>query len=178
MNDEDISALQRSRQAVGGAFEVWIEIQHEKAKLLGILAHVVHNQAQTKMIKGKLEYTQRGVSDYSGVLEGGLHLSEEAKSSKSSTLPKAKISPLQQRHLDVVAHAGGLALLLVEFRQPAPPHKRFAIPWLEVPWATKKSAESVSIEDLASWAVVPDCYLLRWHPGGKSSVPRRIYSRE
>ena len=174
--------MSRKSQQVGGAFERWIEAQHEAAKILGILSHVEHNQAQAKVVRGGLRYVGKGVSDYTGTLAGnGRALAVEAKSTQKPRLPRAEIKKKQAEHMDAVARAGGLALLLVEFRQETKDAEflqRFAIPWLEVPWETKKSAESISVEDLAAWAVVPDCYLLRWHAGGKSSVPRRVYPRE
>ncbi len=131
-------------QAAGARFEEWVEAQHVLAAHLGILAHVEHNQPHAKVVGGRLIYVKQGVADYTGTLEGGRSLTVEAKS-RSGRLLRSDIEPRQAIHLEAVARAGGLALLLVEFRDQ---HKirRFAIPWREVPWEVLRSAESIGLE--------------------------------
>ena len=176
----------RTAQAVGAAFEAWIEVQHEKARRLGILAHVTHTYPEAKYIKGVLTYAQKGVADYSGTLEGG-HATTyvaEAKSTSDKRFPRADIEPKQIEHLDAVARAGGLALLLIEFRiNEVPLRLRHAIPWLEVPWQLRRTAQSVSAEDVVAWRISGDptqCFLSRFHKGGPSSSPQRhrVISRD
>lgn len=178
-NDRQIG---RKAKAVGGAFEEWIDGQHVMAKNLGILAHVAHTYPAAVYLKGILTHTKKGVADYSGTLEGGRSLAEEAKSTSAKLFPRSEVDILQARHLDTVARAGGLALLVVEFRRTEPPlYQRFAVPWLEVPWSVQVSAVTVAAADLMQWLIAPDtCYLSRFHKGGASSSPmtRRRYARE
>ena len=180
------TAIGHTAQAVGASFEAWVEVQHDKARLLGILAHVYHNQPASKFIRGRLEYVERGVSDYTGTLEGGhaKTYAAEAKSTSDNRFPRAGIEPKQIEHLDAVARAGGLALLLVEFRVDVLPLRlRHAIPWLEIPWKTLRTAQSVSADDVATWRIPNDptfCFLSRFHPGGPSSstIRRRVINRD
>jgi len=180
----DNSAIGRAAQAVGASLESWIDAQHSVAKMSGILAHIAHNQAQSNVVGGRLIYTAAGVSDYTGILDGktGRYVGVEAKSTKAESLPRSAVKPKQQEHLEVVARAGGLALLVVEFRiTELPLRYRFAVPWLEVPWETKRSAESVSAELLGPWLIDPGtCYLERFHPRGVPTSKHnvRVYPRE
>lgn len=185
-----VNRAESGRQAKfsGDAWESWVETQHEKAKHLGILAHVTHTQAIAKVIHGRLTYTKKGDADYVGCLESGLvggnslglarYLAVEAKSTKDARFPRNEISSKQQEHLGCVDRAGGLALLLVEFREPS--CRRFAVIWHSIPWQVKRTAESISADDLKGWEVVPECYLKRWHAGGVSSTAARMrrYARE
>jgi hypothetical protein len=179
----DNAAIGRTAQAVGAGLESWADAQHEFAKTVGILAHVTHNQAQANVVGGRLIYTASGVSDYSGVLDrSGVAVAIEAKTSKANALPRANVKPKQQEHLEVVARAGGLALLLVEWRLETPPYRvRAAIPWLEVPWAVKRSAESLTMSDAEPWVIQPStCYLERFHPRGVPTSKRhvKVYPRD
>ena len=150
----------RRNKAAGDSCEAWVEAQHDMAKRLGALAHVVHNEPHAKYIRGRLIYTSAGVADYTGILNNGTYVAIECKSTSKDALPRAAIKPMQARHLDAVAKAGGVALLLVEFRGRA--LSKFAIPWDKVPWTTKRTAESLSFdaELLYPWTIYPDeCYL-------------------
>ncbi len=121
---KDQRNVERGRLAkeVGGRFESWVEGQHEAAKYLGILAHVHHNEPRVKFVDGRLIYEKASVADYTGALEGGARtLAVEAKSTATARFPLSDVTPLQQVHLGAVARAGGLALLLVEFRVAAVP---------------------------------------------------------
>ena len=164
----------RTAKFVGDRFETWLDGQHEKAVLLGILAHIVHNQASSNVVEGRLIYTAQGISDYTGTLDRcGRSLAVEAKSTKTDRLVRAAIKKKQAEHLTAVANAGGLALLLVEFRHEALP-VRCAIPWLDVPWIILRSAESVDVEAVIQWQTqrnTESCYLERFHPRGPRSTP-------
>lgn len=161
----------RKSQAIGAAFESWIEGQHIHAHRLGILAFVEKTEAHAKTIQGRLMFVGKGVADYIGCLVGGRCLAVEAKSTGDEYLMRSAITPKQVRHLDAVAMAGGLALLLVEFRltvhQSYSSRAGYAIPWTEVPWKVRRFAESVSVNDVQQWKIEPEtCYLSRWHAGG------------
>ena len=144
------------------------------------------SEVAAKVVDGKLIYEKPGISDYTGMLEGGRYIAEEAKSTKSEHLLRSVVKKKQAEHLEFIARGGGLALLVVEFRTPATVESRieirtrFAVPWLQVPWKVLRSAESVSAEDLCQWAVDSRCYLLKFHPCGVSSTVghRRVYARE
>lgn len=173
----------RKSQAVGAAFESLIESHHTMALRQGIIAHIVHNQASSRVVGGRLIYDKPGVADYTGCLVGGGRcLAVEAKSVEGERLPKSRIEPLQEKHLNAIAEAGGLALLLVEFRVPGRLW-RYAIEWAKVPWTVAKTAESLTAADAskaAGWEVaVLDCYLARFHKGdGKDRAPKRVYARQ
>jgi hypothetical protein len=183
----------REAQFAGASFENWIEGQHNAAVMLGILAHWFHPQPRFYNERGLWQPAERSVADFVGVLEGegvGLVLNParfyvaEAKSVKSGRMPRAIVARQQAEHLEATAHAGGLALLIGEFRLENV-RVRFACPWLDVPWEVARSAESITPELMASWDVgmYPDCFLKRWHSGGKRSgswkAPgHRVYSSE
>jgi penicillin-binding protein-related factor A (putative recombinase) len=138
------------------------------------------------MIRGRLQYTKRSGADWISIINNGhaTALIEESKSYSSDRLPKSELTPKQIEHLENNTIAGGVSLLLVEFRLP-PRQYKFAIPWREVPWTTLRTAESVSMQDLDDqWMIGPmePCYLIRHCPGaqtGQQSFGRkRVYSRD
>lgn len=174
----------RASQVVGALFEAWIESQHDKALDLGILAHpATHNQAITKVIGGRLIYEKPGIADYTGTLtRGAVTLAVEAKSTQLGYLPRLAITQKQQMHLSAVAVAGGISLLLVEFRKDHI-NDRYAVPWALVPWGVKRTAESVDEDAITKWHIPPqtECYLERFHtrgPAVEGVVRKRIYPRE
>lgn len=167
----------------GEEFEAYVERHHLQALRLGIVAGPVdHNEPHGKIIDGKWEMVAAGVADYTGVLYNGVGttLATEAKS-RRERLYRREIEPKQQRHLDLVVRGGGLAFLLA--RLSGVPH---AVPWCEVPWKVVRSAESVTAEDLASWAIPEGCacYLERFCPvrgvpaPGIAGGQRRRFPRE
>lgn len=183
------SASHRASRDIGEAFEAWLEEQHVAAGLRGALAHIVHNQAVSKIVHGRLMYEKAGVADYTGVLHGGGYLAAEAKSvAPEGRLARSRIELKQAEHLDAVTAAGGssVALLLVEFRvELSAQHRRYAIPWHEVPWKTIKTAESLDERDIAIHYQIAQGtdYLAKYHRGSdrRYSVGthrRRVYPTE
>lgn len=186
----------RKAQAVGDAGESYAEGQFKMALHLGILAHYEHNQPRAKFIGGRLMYDKPGVADYTGVLDRGARtLAVEVKSTEEARFYRDNlkwgVKPKQQAHLTAVARAGGLAFLLLEFRRPSvdgprvlPVYQRFAVPWLEAPWETVRTAVSVAPERLGQWLIEPGtCFLSRWHLAGARSwnwspEPKRVYPTE
>jgi len=172
----------REAQFVGSFFENWIEGQHNAAVTLGILAHWFHPQPRFYNKGGLWMPAERSVADFVGVLEGvrvfgsgpildpARTYAAEAKSVKSGRMPRSIVASQQAGHLEAVARAGGLALLVGEFRLENV-RMRFACPWLDVPWEVARTTESVTPELMAPWDVskYPDCFLKRWHPGGARS---------
>lgn len=178
----------RIAKAAGDAFENFIDEHHSKARSLRLLAHVEHNQAKAKVLPGGgLTYVGKGPSDYTGMLaDGGRVYAAEAKSVAGVRLMRSAIKKKQAEHLDAVARAGGLALLLVEFRREDVewmklPVTRYAVPWASVPWKKVKTAESVSEVDILPFLIEGDCFL-SWHckpgpPGSVKPAPGRVYPR-
>ena len=180
----------RKSQAAGIAFESWINGQHETANVIGILAFVEKTEAHSRVIHGRVQFAEPGVADYIGCLVGnGRCMAVEAKSTADDHLMRSAVSTKQAKNLDSVAAAGGLALLLVEFRGQSrgqeagrPVFRRYAVPWQEVPWQVLRTAQSVAEDSIQQHRIVPDtCYLERFHPRGKpvGSVGRvRVYASE
>jgi len=174
----------RFSQGVGDSFEKWVEGALDAALRLGIITHWVHNMPVAKMIHGQWKPVAPGIADYSAIgnNQHGTLIATEAKN-YARRLPRNEISREQQRHLDAVVRAGGLAFLLARIRDEGVA-QNFAVPWQSVPWAVAKSAQSVTAADLAPWKVPADCrcYLEKFcdfrgapAPG---AVPRRVYARE
>ena len=209
MTSSNNSRRGREAQFVGSFFETWIEGQHNAAVTLGILAHWFHPQPRFYNEHGLWKPAERSVADFVGVLEespammrerpgegrievqeasvGGRTYAAEAKSVKSGRMQRSIVARQQAEHLEAVALAGGLALLVGEFRLENV-RMRFACPWLDVPWKVAKAVESVTPELMAPWDVSkypdPNCFLKRWHPGGpcsgtwKATGQRRSYPTE
>ena len=168
--DSRAVATGRANKGAGGAHESWVDLQHAAAKREGLLAHVEKNEPHSRIAGGRVLYSSAGVADYTGTLAAGTvashlfssrrHLSPvdgvtlatEAKSTSAARLARAEVKPKQAAHLDAVAAAGGLALLLVEFRGKSMP-ARYAVPWAEAPWVKLRTADSVGEDDLGRWAV-------------------------
>jgi hypothetical protein len=185
-------AVGRANKAAGTAFEAWVEAQHNAALTMGVLAHIEHNEAHSKIISGRPMYVAPGVADYTGTLANGKSLAAEAKSTDAMRLSKSEVKPLQQKHLNAVARTGAPALLLVEFRgipvEGVAPgiagSRRYAVPWMEVPWEVLRTAESVSESALIKWRIQPsECYVtrvcdVRLPPEAREIKRGRIFPRE
>lgn len=163
----------RHAKAAGDQFEVWMEGQLDHSMRLGILACWHHNEPKVKVYNGRVNYDAKSVADYSATFEGSRSGAFESKSTSTKNFPLSEVSLLQQRHLEAVAKAGGIALLVVEFRSAvAPLFQRFAIPWLDVPWIVLKTAKTINPSLLSQWVISPGtCFLSRWHTGGPRSSP-------
>lgn len=175
-------AVGRANKSAGDAFEIWLNLQHREAIRRGFLACVEKSEPHTKIINGRVVYTARGVADYFGTLAAGTRSTDsfsarvrpaasvldgisfavEAKSTADERLAHAEVKPKQAEHLDAVSRAGGLALLLVEFRGGSVP-VRCAVPWAEVPWRKLRTADSVGIAEIERWIITPgENYLMRF----------------
>jgi len=176
----------REAQFTGDLHEGWTITQHEVAVRLGILAHFEHSEPHTSIVRGQTMRTSAGVADFFGTLEGGRSYAAECKSIKGNRMPRNMVEKKQAEHLDAVARAGGLSLLVGAFRLDSV-IVRFACPWLDVPWQVLQTAESVSPTVMAPWVFTASttnlCFLQRWHPGGPRSGtwspnPKRVYQTE
>jgi penicillin-binding protein-related factor A (putative recombinase) len=183
----DAAAIGKKKQEAGSLFEAWVEAQHDFALCAGWLACVEHNEAHAKTIRGKVMYVAAGIADYTGTINNGhgTTLAVEAKSTADARLMRSIVAPKQARHLEAVAKAGGISLLLVEYRT-AHAKQRFAIPWLEVPWQTLRTAESIGPQDVDKWRIPTDkCYLVAHLPPSLTSgelklqpMVKRVYRRD
>ena len=88
-------------------------------------------------------------------------------------------------HVDGVHFAGGLAVLLIEFRRGGMP-RRYAIKWADVPWQILRTAESVAEADLSQSRIqVGTCYLESFVKPNpllaqkiRAKMPTRVFPRE
>lgn len=160
-HDVNVAVGRKSQQA-GAAWEAWLAEQDRIAERVGILAPGTMLHTEPRVLQRGAQIVRAGKSgaDRVGVLVGGRAVAVEAKSTNKARLARDDVSEKQQAHLDAVARAGGLALLLVEFRSPQRP-LRYAVEWRKVPWGRLRSAETVGPE-LVGWEVVAPCYLARF----------------
>jgi penicillin-binding protein-related factor A (putative recombinase) len=78
---------------------------------------VVHRRAIIEESRGfKLAWGKRVAADFVGLLPDAQMLTIECKSVEGQSLSLASIQPQQRTHLSDVAAAGGVALLVLEFR--------------------------------------------------------------
>lgn len=181
-------AGRRAKQA-GNAFEDYLRGHHELAQARGILAHVDKIDPPAVVRSGRVEFGARTVSDWIGMLVGGRYLAVEQKSTLQAYLPRSELTDKQQKHLEVVAHSGGLALLAVEFRarpvgeaRDVPP-RRYVVPWLEVPWQVLRTAESVAETAIHKWLIGSACYLEAFQAADLAAASttfsrKRVFPRE
>lgn len=153
----------------GSQFEAWIHGQHETAVNAGLVAWHRHISPKVRWV-GKGPRGQRfgivvgeACADYALQLVGGQSVVLEAKSVKEPhRLAICDFKKQQREHLTACARAGGLALMLAEFRSPNGQHKRFAVPWLEVPWRVRRTAQALDAIDLRGWEVEEPIYIRRF----------------
>lgn len=166
-------ATGRANKSAGSTWEIWLDLQHREAIRRGLLACVEHSQPSSRIVAGRIIYSRPGVADYFGTLAlgtrstslfssraqhpasilDGVSFAAEAKSTSSDRLARAEVKTKQAEHLDAVSRAGGLALLLIEFRTSTP--VRCSVPWAEVPWKKLRTADSVGIVELTEWVIAP-----------------------
>ena len=182
-NPNRVRAAAAAAQRLGEDFETgWVARHHEAAFRLGIFAGPAeHNEPHGKIVRGQWIMVKPGVADFTAILYNGVGTiyAAEAKS-RSAVLKKSEVSPKQQAHLNAVVRGGGFAFLLARFTEGGP--REYAVPWLEVPWRVKKSAESVDAEALSPW-IVPaecECFLDPYCPvrGVPVRTGQRVFPRE
>ena len=179
-------------KAAGGAWEGFVEGQNEMAIRLGLLACVEHTRPPMIVRGGKAIYTAASVADYIGTLAAGtflvdpqhlldrrvgsgLSLALEAKSCADARFYRQHISPGQQAHLAAVSRAGGLALLLVEFREEKAALwtiRRFAGRWDALPWERARTAETLTAAGMAAAGceLAGGCYLAKFMDTARAGV--------
>lgn len=102
----------------------------------------------------KLVWGERAAADFIALAPDGRMLAIECKSVEGQRLARAAIKPQQLAHLDAVDAAGGRALLAVEFRDEGAvtrTARQYVIPWREVPWATARTAMSLTELAATPW---------------------------
>ena len=162
-------------QDVGQQWENWVSGQNQVAEMRGLLAVSWHNEPRCLPVGGgRFIYASASAADFAGTLGKeinpewcGKGFAAEAKSRSQARLYLSGITPLQQLHLTKNAAAGGLSLLLAEFRDESSAlwrFTRFAIPWQLVPWSKgrKNGADGIAAADLAGWEITAACYLDRF----------------
>lgn len=146
--------------AQGDAFELRLAYHHAAALRAGLLADVRHVSPRMRAVRQgrgiRWVVVGHACCDYVGTLGDGRALVVEAKSTGDARLAYSQIEPQQVAQLAAVSAAGGLALLVVEYRAVG---AIYAVPWREVPWRRSGRGLSLSPADMPSRRVTGDCYL-------------------
>jgi len=151
-------ASSRRAQASGDAFEQVLE-RHIFTPLqgAGVIARWDHLEPPMKRVRStdglRFVPTEKTGADYVLMLRGGLYCAAEAKSCDSDRFPRRNIKAHQERHLTETVNGGGLAFLLLHFRGQSVPWSCYWIPWAQVPWTTRRTAESLTTDDVRPWRV-------------------------
>ena len=162
-------------KAAGAEWEHWIEVQHSMAIRLGILACATHLEpAVIATPKGIIRKAPSG-PDYVGCLADSRCFMAEAKTCSGPRFERARISPLQAAHLAAVSRAGGLALLLLEFREEKAALwtiRRFAGRWEALPWERARTAETLTAAGMAAAGceLGGGCYLAKFVDTARAGV--------
>lgn len=150
----------RTAQAVGKHLEQIVAAQIECATQARLVVWSAHNQPLFRQVgPARFVRAQASGADWSLVFNGALAGALEVKGTADRRFYRSAITDLQQEHLEQVARAGGLAVLLVQFRSEAG-WPIYRVPWQAVPWeraSATKDAPSVTAEAVEPW---------RFNPGG------------
>lgn len=152
----------RRAKRLGDDLERWVAAYLSTALRVGALSWwmkvhpgVVHKRA---LIDGrwgfKLAWGERAAADFVGLLPEGRMVAIECKSVEGQRLALSAIQPQQRTHLSAVAAAGGVALLVAEFRDEGAvtrAARQYVIPWHQVPWAKARTAESLTELAATPW---------------------------
>jgi len=174
-------------QFYGQNFEQHLAVQHEACIREGILAWCRHISPKVKWVHGRFscwkchasrsqqvaQVVGDACADYVGQFTTGQALTEEAKS-YTGRFQFSDLEKQQVRMLDACALNGGVALLSLELRKdPAHPerwdsawgyHRRFCVPWSQVPWRSAGGGKGVGIDELEGWEMRGQLYLKRFLP--------------
>jgi penicillin-binding protein-related factor A (putative recombinase) len=162
-------------KAAGAAFEHWVEAQHGEAVRLGFLAMVTHLEPAVIATRHGIIRKAPSGPDYMGCLADSRAYCCEAKTCSGPRFERARISPLQSAHLDAVSSAGGLALLLLEFREEKAALwtiRRFAGCWEALPWERARTAETLTAAGMAAAGceLAGGCYLAKFMDTARAGV--------
>lgn len=160
-DDVRVRAGRRARR-LGEDLERWVASYLSTAQRVGAVAWwmkvhpgVRHARVQVDGRWGfKLVWGERAAADFVGLLPDGRMLCIECKTVEGQRLSRAAIKPQQLAHLGAVAAAGGIALLAVEFRDEGTvtrAARQYVIPWHLVPWATARTAQSLTELAATPW---------------------------
>lgn len=163
----DRAAAGRHAKRVGDALEAWTRAQLQAAVLAGILAwwakieagarYKPQRDTATGAWRQQLTWGARAAADFIAVRRAdAVSVAIECKSVDGGRLARSAIEPQQVEHLQATADAGGVALLVVEYRtEGALVHtaRQYAVPWCEVPWEVERTAWSAPEAPLARWRV-------------------------
>ncbi len=93
-----------------------------------------------------------GGADFVLLGSSGRYFACECKTVDAGRLYRDEIPAHQVKHLDQTARSGAGSLLAVQFRD-AGTSTAFLCPWQSVPWATARSAESITAADVEPWVI-------------------------
>lgn len=149
----------------GEALETWLRALLSAALTGHVLAHwmQIWPEAVHKRVpdgRGGWHFTlswgERAHADFAGTTVDGRSIAIECKTVEGARLARTRIKPQQLAHLDAVAKAGGVALLVVGFRDEGmvtSVERQYAIPWHLVPWVKVRTALSIDEASVAQWRV-------------------------
>lgn len=163
----DRVAAGRHAKRVGDALEAWVRAQLSAAQLAGVITWFAKIEAGARYTPRRnpatgawsqeLTWAERAAADFIAVRAAdGLSVALECKSVEGTRLSRAAIEPQQVEHLDATHRAGGVALLVVEYRAEGAlvtTTRQYCVPWSEVPWEVERTAWSVPEKPLARWRV-------------------------
>jgi hypothetical protein len=152
----------RRAKRLGEDLERWVAGYLSTAQRVGAVAWwmkvhpgVAHRRA---LIEGrwgfKLVWGERAAADFVGLLPDGRMLAIECKSVEGHRLALSAIQPQQRTHLGAVTAAGGVGLLVAEFRDEGAvtrTARQYVIPWHLAPWATARTAEALTELAATPW---------------------------
>jgi len=156
---------------VGATFEQAIANRLLVLRQQNIVARFQHNTPTWRKRGSFYHPTVPSGADFSGVLWGGLAFAAECKSTGVDKDTKRlkefvredRIPQTQLDDLELTARAGGLSVLVLQFRPDLAPWSIFVVPWLEVPWRLRKVYSSVSAEALEPWRAKEEHVLFEHH---------------
>lgn len=167
-SDETRARAGRRADRHGKALEAWTRSQFDAAVLAEVLVWFTKIETPItqvrvrKLVEGRWSWTwelrwgAKAHADFVGCNAAGLCVAAECKSVEGTRLPLAQLARQQVHHLDQVNAAGGVALLVVEFRhvgRGTEAARQYVIPWACVPWQKARTALSIDEASVAAWAV-------------------------
>lgn len=161
------AASGRAGKRAGDALEAWTRAQLDAAVMAQIITWFAkveagaryrrERDARTGDWSQRLVWGARAAADFVAVrARDGVSIAIECKSVEGARLAREAIEPQQVHHLAQTHCAGGVALVVVEFRdegQLTYGARQYCVPWDAMPWQRERSAWSVPEAPLARWKV-------------------------
>ncbi len=154
-----VSSVQSRRAKGGNHAEDLVEDLNAECAAAGV-AHLWRVPTPTKVVgvgearKGRclqMVHTKRATVDFLGVMRDGRAVAVEVKRLEGRRLNLGRVEPQQRACLDLVADAGGVAVLLV-----VTPKEAYAVGWRHA----RAAQSSLGPDELGPWKLAAGrCYL-------------------